>query len=355
MAGALSKYSFIHAKLRARISNMLPEEIFSQLATSPSIDAALALLRDTPFALLEEIYDKTGDLKQAELELLKHEIELYRGLMEFLHPNPRQIVDALLSQFEIDNLKNAIRVYFDRTIRKRNVDQSLHYILFDPIIHQIPMDLVVNAGSFDEIAGVCMGTPYCDIIRKYQYTVESERSLFRLEVALDHLYYEQLLAALAHLSTRDREVAQRLIGVEIDLQNISLVIRFKQFYDLPFEAILASLIPGGFKLSRPVIEELYQAQNVTSVISGLVQGNYPGLSALLASPSADIESRLKMISRILDEIKAQEIRRIMSGYPFTIGIILAYFLLKHQELRKIRTVLNAKQYGTSTQRIESLL
>lgn len=355
MVGALSKYAFIHAKLRARISNMLPEEIFHQLASAPSIDAALALLRDTPFALLEEVYDKTGDLKQAELELLKHEIGLYQNIRQDLHPNPRLIVDALLTEFEIENLKNAIRVYFDRKIRQRSVDESLHYILYEAIIHNIPMDIVANAESFDEIAGVCTGTPYSDIIHKYQHTVESEQSLFRLEVALDHLYYEDLLEALQNLSPRDRDVAQRLIGVEIDLQNISWIIRFKQFYDLPFEAIMATLLPGGFKLSRSVIEELYRAQNVTSVLSSLVQGNYPGLSALLGTPSANVESRLKMISRILDEIKRQEIRHIMAGYPFTIGIVLAYFLLKRQELHKIRTILNAKQYGKSTERIESVL
>ncbi len=355
MAGPLAKYSFIHAKLRARISKMLPPETYSQLAAAPTVDAALALLRDTPFARLEEIYVKSGDLRQAELECLKQEIGLYKGLRHELHPNPRGIVDALLAEFEIDNLKNAIRVFFDRKMRQRNVDLSLHYILYDPVIHSIPMDLVINADGFDEIAGVCAGTPYSSIIQTYSHTAETEGSLFRMEVALDQWYYKNLLAALQTLSPRDREVAQRLIGVEIDLQNISWIIRFRQFYDLPLDAILAALLPGGFKLSRTVIEELYQAQNVTSVIANLVQGNYPGLSALLAGPSADVESRLKLIGRILDEIKAQEIRRIMSGYPFTIGIILAYFLLKREEFRKIRTVLNAKQYGKSQERIESLL
>ena len=77
MASPLSKYSFINAKLRARISKILPDETFSQLAKAPFLDEALALLRETPFAGLEEIYSATGDLKQAELELLKNEIELY--------------------------------------------------------------------------------------------------------------------------------------------------------------------------------------------------------------------------------------------------------------------------------------
>ena len=84
MARPLSKYSFINAKLRARISKILPGEMFDQLAKASSLDDALALLRDTPFAGLEDIYSRTGDLKQAELELLKNEIELYRNIRQYL-------------------------------------------------------------------------------------------------------------------------------------------------------------------------------------------------------------------------------------------------------------------------------
>ncbi|HPS56360.1 MAG TPA: hypothetical protein PLP05_12245, partial [Sedimentisphaerales bacterium] len=74
MAGALSKYSFINAKLRGRMSKILPDELFHELAKSPGLEEALAALRSTPFARLEEVYSSTGDIKQAELELLKDEI-----------------------------------------------------------------------------------------------------------------------------------------------------------------------------------------------------------------------------------------------------------------------------------------
>src|SRR4030042_5538771 len=192
MASPLSKYSFINAKLRARISKILPDEMFTQLAKTSFLEEALALLRDTPFAGLEETYSATGDLKQAELELLKSEIELYRNLRQYLHRNSMELVDALLSQFEIDNLKNAIRIYFDKKIRDRSGDTSMHYILYDRIIHDIPVDIIVNAEDFDEIAGACEGTPYNQIIRKYSHTVESEGLPFALQIAFDHFYYTKL-------------------------------------------------------------------------------------------------------------------------------------------------------------------
>jgi V/A-type H+-transporting ATPase subunit C len=355
MASSLSKYAFINAKLRARISQILPADMFSQMAHAQSIDAALALLRGTAFASLEGIYAKTGDLRVAELELLKDEIELYRGLRSYLHPNSLLLVDALLTQFEVDNIKNAIRVFFDRVVRQRAVDASMHYILYDPIILALPMDAIVNANSLDEIAGLLTHSPYGKIIRKYSEAVESEGSLFRLEIGLDHYYYENLMQAVSHLDRRDQAVALRLIGVEIDLQNISWIIRFRQYLDLPLDAVTRTLIPGGLNLNRALIDELYQAQNVTSVLQTFLTGRYPGLSALLSSPSGDSSVRLQLIGRILEEIKQQEVRRIMSGYPFTVGIILAYFVLKRDELKRLRTLINAKYYGKPQEQIESML
>ena len=355
MARALSKYSFINAKLRARISKILPDEMFDELAKAPSVDTALALLRDTPFACLDEIYSQTGDLKQAELGLLKSEIELYRNIRQYVHQNCEQFIDALLSQFEIDNLKNAIRIYFDRQIRKRSGDSGVHYIIYDRIIHDIPIDIVINADNFEEIAGACEGTPYGQIIKKYYRTVESEGSLFRLEIALDHFYYSNLLSAIGKLDKRDRTIALRLTGVEIDLQNINWIIRFKNFYDLPLEAVLAAIVPGGFNLDKAVMSELYSAQNVTAVLHGFVKRKYPGLSAILSSQTADSTSRLLLIRRILEEIMKHEVQRILSGYPFTIGITLSYFVLKRNELKKIRTILNAKYYGIEHERIESMI
>ncbi|MHC4213204.1 MAG: V-type ATPase subunit [Planctomycetota bacterium] len=355
MAGPLSKYSFINAKLRARISNILPVEIFDQLAKAPALDEALAVLRDTPFANLEAIYSETGDLKQAELELLRNEIDLYKNIKDYIHKQSVDLIDAMLLEFEIDNLKNAIRLYFDRKVRQRSIDYGVHYILYDRIIHDVPIDIIINADNFDEIAGVCEGTPYCQIIKKYSHTVESKGSLFRMEIAFDHFYYDNLLSSINKLDRKDRNIAIRLVGVEIDLQNINWIIRLKNFYDLDLDAVMTTIVPGGFNLSRDIIEQLYKAQDVESVLQGLVTSKYPGLSALLSAQTSDSTSRLMLIRRMLQEIITHEVRRILAGYPFTVGIILSYFILKQNELKKIRMILNAKQYGIQQERIESIM
>ena len=66
---------------------------------------------------------------------------------------------------------------------------------------------------------------------------------------------------------------------------------------------------------------------------------------MLGTPTSDSAARLRVLQQILEEIKRQEVQHILSGYPFTIGIVLAYFFLKGDEMARVRTLLNAKHYG----------
>lgn len=355
MAGTLSKYALVNAKLRARISKILTEDTFKKLIDSQSLDSTLALLRETPFANLEEIYSRTGDLKLAELELLKKEIALYREIKIYVHENTMHLLDALLYKFEIDNLKNAIRIFFDRIIRKRDIESVSSYLLKDPVIHPIPIDAIANADYYSDIVELCANTPYEMIIRNNQTSVETEKSLFHLEIAFDHFYYKNLVEAISILEKKDKAIATRLIGVEIDLLNINWIIRLKNFNNLPLDIVLSTLIPEGFNLKKSMVAELYSAHNVTSILGEFINTSYPGLSTLLASQASDSTSRLLLIQRLLEEILKYEVRRILAGYPFTIGIMLSYFILKNNELRKIRTIINSKHYNISKERIKGTL
>ena len=64
---------------------------------------------------------------------------------------------------------------------------------------------------------------------------------------------------------------------------------------------------------------------------------------------------LSIISNILDLILTNEVHHVLAGYPFTIGIILAYFILKGNEVKKIMTILNAKYYNLDTDKIKGII
>jgi V/A-type H+-transporting ATPase subunit C len=355
MATPLRRYAFINAKLRARISKLLPESNLLQMMRVYSLEEALSFLRDSPYHILDDIYRKTGDLKLGELELLREEIGIYIEVQKYVQDDTRTVIQALLQQYEIDNLKNALRIYFDRNIRKRDIDAAFLYLLRDKILHDIPIERIVNAENFNEIVQALSATPYGAIIEKHSDSVISDGTLFRLEIALDHYYYSSLVSAVESLDSRDKKKAQRIIGVEIDLVNINWIIRFKRFYNLPLEEVMSFIIPGGFNISEELFKDVYTSQAPMRILQDIVRSDYPGLETLLSSQATDSLSRLFLIERVLEQVLLHETRRMLLGYPFTIGIVLSYFIFKKNEIKKVRAILNAKQYRIPEERIKDLI
>ena len=153
----------------------------------------------------------------------------------------------------------------------------------------------------------------------------------------------------------DAEVAAKLVGVEIDLQNISSLLRFKGYYGLSTEEALEYTLPRGASFGPKQLQESYAEEDSTRSIEKLVSDKYPSLRSMLTGNTKDQTSRLVLMERLLEEIMLYEVHRAMGGYPFTIGIILSYFVLKQREIHKLVAILNAKFYKLDDDRIVGLL
>jgi len=356
LAAPVQKYGFINAKLRARISKILPDQFIAEMSRAHSLSEAVQLLRGTDFEVVQSVYDRTGDIKTSELELVRKEARLYLELESLVKNEVQALVFALAERFEIENLKYALRLWFDAHIRGRRIDAAVGYLIRERIHRDLDLDAVINAASLEEVGRVLAGTPYAALVADRAAEVLKRQSLFLIEIALDHWFYRQLLAAVEALRGRDKAIARRLIGAEIDLQNINWLVRFKGFYKLAPAEALAFAIPSGVNLGPEQIAEAYASDNPSAVLAALVRRKYAGLSAMLAPQEySESYSRLVMIERILEQILLAEVRRLLAGYPFTIGIILAYFVLKSGEIRRIMTILNAKFYNWPEERIMAAL
>ncbi len=359
MAGALRKYAFINAKLRARISKIIPDELLGQMIRSHSLPEAIQLLRDTSFSVIESVYNKTGDLKMGELELFKKEVNLYLELERFVQGSLLSFIRALASRYELDNLKNALRLWFDRTVRGRSIEGSAGYLYREKIHYDLHLDHIINAGDMEGVIAALKATPYAETVEQSALRVKEKGSIFPVDIALDHYFYRQILKETEKLSSRDHDLTRRLIGVEIDLQNINWLVRFKSFYNLPLEEAVRYMLPQGFNIDRDTVASAYASQ--PDILSWLIQEKYSAFAAMLTSegtraPSgSESYSRLILVERILEQIMMAEVRHVLAGYPFTIGIILAYFILKRNESKKIMTILNARYYDLPEDRIKSVL
>jgi len=351
----LKKYAFINAKLRARLSKILTAENMEQLVKARSLIDTFSLLRNTPFETVETIYNKTGDIKMGEKELLKQEINLHIELEKHLKGELLDFVKSLVSRYEIYILKFALRLCFDRIVRKRDINVASGYLLRTKIHYNLHIDDIINADDFDTVASALKNTPYFKIIDNNKEQVISRQSIFPIEIELDQYFYSELIKMTDRLDTADCKIAKRMIGVEIDLQNINWLVRFKNFYNMSFDEAIKYSIPSGYNIDKELMSKAFSSKNISELFSGQIEKKYPEIKSIMTAQSSKSYSRLLLIEQMLEQIMMYEVRHILMGNPFTIGIMLSYFILKRNEIRKIMTILNAKIFNMDEDQINSLL
>lgn len=354
MPGALAVYGFLNAKLKARISGLLSPETLETLVRAPTLSEAMVLLKDTPYSALEAEYSRTGDLRGCEALLYSMEVEYHSGLERFAKEPTRSVIRAHAVRFEAETLKNAVRLWFEARVRGRPSDGSGVYLYRGPLPHRLDLDALRTAPDSAALADAVYGTPYEAVLRRTAPRAESEGTLFPLESELDRLAFSVLLASLDGLSRRDRDIARRVLGIEIDLHNVQWLARAQHFYRLGPEEALASLVPGGSSYDAAKAAAAYRSGNVSELTQALLGGRNRGLAAL-AGAGGDPSARLAFLERALRTVLRGESGRLLAGHPFTIGTVLAYFALRREETRTLLAILNAKYYALPEERIRNSL
>jgi len=359
MRDALTTYGFLSAKLKSRISKTMPPEAIDRLVKAKSLPEAVQFLKGTVYAPIEESFAKTGDLRAGEALINARELELYTGLFRLLEEPELGFIRALSLRFEVDKVKNAARLWFESRVRGRNIDGRSGYIYRQTIANAFDVDAVINAPDADGLVVALQGTPYAAIAREQMPAVVSGRSIFPFEIALDRFYYDQIFAAASRLRARDRVVAERVLGIDVDMQNVSWLVRFKGFYHLPADKALSYLIPRGRAIDAASVAGMYSDDRSGTAAAGslgfeLLARKYGGFGALLGK-GGDASARLQLMESALRQITLAEAGRSLAGYPFSIGVVLAYFAREREELRTVMTILNAKNYSLSEERIRNAL
>lgn len=359
--GKVSEYAFVNAKLRARIGIMQSSTMLDDMVKAPSLVEAIAVLKGTRHSGLVDVYDRTGDLQMVELALLEEEIGTHHEIASLLRGREGGFVEMVLEKVEIDNLKNAVRLWYANAVRHHSISYRGNYISQETIVHDINYGMIINAAGYGDVEAAVAGTPYEDVFASFSFDRLQDEGLFPLEIALDHKWFKGLFQAMDRLSGDDRKSSHEIYMVDVDLKNILLFIRYYYYYvDLSISELSGVLIPYGFVYEEMMRKGVLSLPDPLEAVKGIVRRRYPVLLEALSdirrnddeltTRDANADHIIQM-EEYLSRTRKREFARILRGNPFSMGIILAYLFLYKDEDRLIRAILNAKYYGWNEKRI----
>jgi V/A-type H+-transporting ATPase subunit C len=212
----------------------------------------------------------------------------------------------------------------------------------------LPAQEIAEANDVSAAVERLEGTPYYPTLDHAMERYTAEQSLFPLEVALDLDYWREIWRDINHLAGLDQAQAKRLVGSLLDANNLMWAIRYRVYHHLAEEEIINYTLPFGYRVQDRDIRAIAAGANITPIVTRI----YPDLAepeALLQEP----RSGLPELERQLQQHLARECRASFVGYPFHIGIPLAYLLLIELEIQDITVLVEAKALEIPAERYRS--
>jgi len=150
----------------------------------------------------------------------------------------------------------------------------------------------------------------------------------------------------------DRESCLPIAGGTVDLANLTIILRSKL---IGIPNVREHLIPSSWKLDDRTIDQLLVAQDVTQALDLASSHSY--YQSILSGARQKYEetkslSFLEVASR---KHSAHISKRIFLGFPYTLGVVLAFLVVKENEARNLAAVVAGVGAGMKPDQIRSLV
>lgn len=362
--GKVNDYASVVAKLRARIGLMRDSSTIDNMIKAPTLAECINILASTRHSSLVDIYSKTGDLQQVELQLFVDEVHNYLSISKMLPSRASKFLNVLLSKLEIENLKNALRLWYSEAVRHHSIRYRASYLYKDMIVNPINWDGIINASSYGLVLDALKDTPYHSVLAAFSYESISSNGLFDLEIALDQYYFRHLMESVEKLNKEDRALATDLYSVDIDLKNILLLVRYGYYHELSIGQLRKIIIPFGLIYKEFTKVNSTQGTDLLKNMRRIVGTKYPDIRVEIddvrrsnddLTNKDDNAKQILLIENYLGSVRKKEYTHMLVGNPFSIGVVLAYFFLSSGEDSMIRAILSAKFYNWSEEKIREAI
>jgi len=150
----------------------------------------------------------------------------------------------------------------------------------------------------------------------------------------------------------DRGSCLPIVGGTVDLANLIIILRSKL---IGIPSVREHLISSSWKLDDRTIDQLLVAQDVTQALD--LASSHPYYHRILsgARPKYEETKSLSFLEVASRKHSIHISKRIFLGFPYTLGVILAFLVMKENEARNLAAIVAAVGAGMKPDQIRSLV
>ncbi len=332
--GGVSGYAAIHSRVRVMYSTLISSRVGLSLREAADLPGLVVLLKNTGYGPYLKNVEEREITARGVVDQFKRRIaDVYMTIIHSVPSHTRPLAIQVFRRFEIDNLKALLR----GIVTGSTWDQIQDILFPMGSFGVLPAQKMLEAGNVEAAVELLSQTPYYDTLSNALKRYSEEQSLFPLEVALDLNYWHKLWAGVNQLPSGDRTQALRIVGPMVDMTNLMWAIRYRVYYHLSEEEVINYTLPIGYHVRDEDIRAIAAGADIARIVEKI----YPGVK--------DVENMLQEPEHGLPKLELQLQRRIrkqfnavFTGYPFHIGLPLAFAVLNELEIQDLTVLVEAK-------------
>lgn len=337
----IGTYAMVNAKVRAMRSELISAQTFQNMIDARNLHDLISRLSQTR---LENVLKQVKEADPVALEkvLYQAEIDELLKIKKYSKRTPDILIDIFLQRYEGERLKAILRSWHSK--------EDLDPIYYTRIKDSLPVDELLASKSIEEFLFQLSESSFRKPLEETIQTYKDRKTLFPIELAIDKYVFKQLFDCIESFDRKDKSIARRLIGVEIDIKNLDWIGRYRRYYKLSSAEIANLLLPNGYRIGSAQIQEIMAGKDLFQAIMGI-----SGLSGLAIEKSEDESMAFEAMEQFLYKLLYQEAGHAFGEFPFSIGAILGYYYLLRIESKNIKTLIYAKAYGIAESQIQELV
>jgi vacuolar-type H+-ATPase subunit C/Vma6 len=331
----VTTYSLLHATVRALYATMLTRETWQALVQAQDFDALLGTLSKTVYAPYLQIEQKLLTPRRAVFQVKQHLADIYEKLIHLTAEPSRDLLLWLWRVYEVDNLKAALRG-IEAGAQWGQVRLLLSPMARPATLTMTDIERMVQTGDVARAIELARHTPYYNTLSHAVERYRAEKSLFPLEVALDLEHSRGLWQSIGQLTDLDYKQALRIVGSLLDANNLLWAIRYRVYHHLSEQEIINYTLPFGYRVRDEDIRAIAAGADIAQVVKNVFK-ELTGVGQV-----AEDGTGLGALELVLKRHLVALCHAAFIGYPFHIGIPVAYLLLNEYEIGDLTLLIEAK-------------
>ena len=334
---AVGAYAKVHARVRAMYADLIDAATWERLNECADVTSLINALKDTIYGKhLASLEEKNMNSRRAVYEIRKRLTSDFHSILNGAPAYAAPLLEQIFRLYEVDNLKGVLR-----GIEIGENWDRIRFMLF-PMenFSTMPFQAMVEAESVVGSVDVIRGSQYHSTLSHALDRYAAEKSLFPLEVALDLDYWREIWRDLNQLPADERIKAKSIIGMVVDHNNLMWAARYQYYHHLSEEEIINYTLPFGHRVTDSIVRSIAAGEEVIDRVVEI----YPVLEKFLTTMRDPVKDLPELEIR-LQRLLAAQCRQAFVGFPFHIGILIAYIFLVELEIQDLTVLLEAKSLG----------